>query len=83
MKTAIVPIGNSKGIRIPKVYLNELNIKETVDLEVKNQTIIIRPIKNKPRENWEECFKKMHTNNDDRMHIHDSLDIDQMDFEWK
>ena len=35
MKASIVPIGNSKGIRIPKILLQECCIGKEVDLEVK------------------------------------------------
>ena len=34
MLVSVVPIGNSKGIRIPKSILKQLNIKEKVELEV-------------------------------------------------
>ncbi|GAH76797.1 unnamed protein product, partial [marine sediment metagenome] len=41
----IVPIGNSKGIRIPKAILDQCDIENEVDLEVENGKIIIEPIK--------------------------------------
>jgi|GEM_PF-4900128 len=35
----------------------------------------------KPREGWEEAFKKMNENNDDKLLIPDSLDLEK-EWEW-
>src|SRR5215510_11058817 len=51
MKTRIVPLGNSQGIRIPKLILEEAAMPEDVELEVVGDTIVIRPAR-KPREGW-------------------------------
>ncbi len=66
MKTKIVQIGNSKGIRIPKVMLEQSGLGEEVQLEVKKQKIIIGPV-NKPRQGWVDAFKKMAEQADDRL----------------
>ena len=57
MKTNIVTIGNSQGIRIPKILLEQSKLSGEVELEVKGESIIILPAK-KPRANWDEEFKK-------------------------
>ncbi|MEQ8172968.1 MAG: AbrB/MazE/SpoVT family DNA-binding domain-containing protein, partial [Candidatus Eremiobacterota bacterium] len=67
MRATIVPIGNSKGIRIPKKILEECQIEKEVFLEVKNKSIIIKPVKTEPRKDWETSFKKMRELNDDRL----------------
>lgn len=81
MLVSVVPIGNSKGIRIPKSILQQLNIEEKVELEVHNKEILIRPVTKKPREGWYEEFIKMHQIGDDRMLI-DEL-REQEDFQWE
>ena len=81
MLVSVVPIGNSKGIRIPKSILQQLNIEEKVELEVHNKEILIRPIKRKPREGWSEEFMKMNNNGDDILLI-ENLD-EQDDFKWE
>lgn len=82
MKATIVPIGNSKGIRIPKAILEQCHMTSTVELETQDETIIIRPWKKEPRENWEQAFKTMHENNDDQLLIDDSLDINLENWKW-
>jgi len=43
METRIVKIGNSQGIRIPKVLLNQTNLKGKVKLEVRKNSLVISP----------------------------------------
>jgi len=71
MQVSVVKIGNSRGIRIPKSILQQLNIEEKVELEVHNKEILIRPIEKKPRESWSEEFIKMHQNDDDEIFINE------------
>ena len=82
MKASIVPIGNSKGVRIPRALLDLCQIKTEVDLEVKGKTLVIRPIKSHPRAGWAKAFKAMHEQGDDQLVIDDSLDLDIEDWEW-
>lgn len=58
MKTRLVQIGNSKGVRIPKPYLAESNLTDEVELEVRPHQIIIRST-SKPRQGWEDALRKM------------------------
>ena len=64
MKTKVVKIGNSRGIRIPKSLIHESGLKSEVELEVSDGQIIIKPILTN-RESWETAFKKMAKNKDD------------------
>jgi len=82
MKTNIVPIGNSKGIRIPKAILEQCNIKESVILEIEKDKIVIMPENKRPRSNWAEAFKSMRDNKEDKLVINDKLDLDMGDWEW-
>ena len=58
MKTRIIQIGNSQGIRIPKALLEQSELGDEVELKVSKEQIIIRPVR-KPRQGWEEAFQKM------------------------
>jgi antitoxin MazE len=44
MKIKVIKIGNSRGIRLPKVILHQIGITDEVDLEVERDRIILRPI---------------------------------------
>ncbi|HBO96476.1 MAG TPA: AbrB/MazE/SpoVT family DNA-binding domain-containing protein [Candidatus Omnitrophica bacterium] len=82
MKAAIIPVGNSKGIRIPKFVLEQCHIKNAVELEVKGCNIIIRPSRGEPREGWEEAFVKMAEAGDDHILMDDNLDLLMENWEW-
>ena len=64
MRTSIVRIGNSQGIRIPKVIIEQCQLGPDVELEVENKKLIIRSA-SLPREGWEEKFQAMAASGDD------------------
>ncbi|HXH09053.1 MAG TPA: AbrB/MazE/SpoVT family DNA-binding domain-containing protein, partial [Alphaproteobacteria bacterium] len=66
MKTRIIKIGNSQGIRIPKVLLEQSGLDEEVELEVHDARIVIRPA-DRPRQGWEEAFRSMAEAEDDQL----------------
>ena len=49
MQTAVVKWGNSHGIRLPKVFLQDIKISENdpVDVRVENERIVIKKINKK------------------------------------
>ena len=82
MKIRVVPVGNSKGIRIPRPLLELCHIHSTVELNVLGNAIVIRPLKRKPRAGWEAAFKTMHARGDDQLLIDDNIDLNFSDWKW-
>jgi len=82
MKVNIVAIGNSKGIRIPKSVLDQCKFHTEAELEVENNRIIIKPLRKKCRDGWDEAFKLMHEREEDVLLLDDSLDIEMKNWEW-
>lgn len=83
MRASIVRIGNSQGIRIPKVVLEQTRLEGEVELEVKDREILIRPV-SRPRQDWAQKFRAMAENGDDK--LLDSSSIDQTSWdkeEWQ
>jgi antitoxin MazE len=76
MKTRIVRIGNSQGVRIPKSLLEQTGLADEVELEVRDSTIIIKPA-GRPRVGWDDAFSKMAEHSDDEL-----LDPAIADSEW-
>ena len=66
MKTNIIRIGNSQGIRIPKILLEQSRLGTEVELEVEDEKIVIRPA-SQPRQGWGEKFRLMAESGDDTM----------------
>lgn len=67
LKATIVPIGNSKGIRIPKPILERCHIERDVILESEGHKIIIKPVRKKARQGWGQSFRKMSEKKDDKL----------------
>ncbi len=55
-RTRIVKIGNSQGIRIPKLMLEQLGLEREVELVMQADVLLIRAARH-PRQGWEEKFK--------------------------
>ena len=81
MEVSIVQIGNSKGIRLSKTIIEKYNLRDTVDLILEKGQIIIRP-STRPRKGWEEAFKEMSEQGDDRLLFNDVFDDENLE-EWK
>jgi antitoxin MazE len=78
----IVRIGNSQGIRIPKALLEQSGIDSDVEIEVQNQTLVIRSAK-QPRLGWEEAFGAMSLQGDDVLLDEDlTTEWHQTEWEW-
>ena len=56
MKTELIRIGNSRGVRIPKTLIEQCGLGEKVDLRVENECLVISP-ERRPREDWNEIFR--------------------------
>jgi antitoxin MazE len=83
MKASLIPIGNSKGIRIPVAILKQCNIANHVELEVEKDKIILKPIKGSPRKDWDRAFKLMHERKEDVLLIDEKIDTTMEDWQWK
>jgi antitoxin MazE len=82
MKTQIIQIGNSKGIRLPKSVIKQCDLKDEVEINIKGKKIVISS-SNKPREGWEAEFEKLTEAgkyNDEI--IFDNIENDSDDKEW-
>ncbi len=66
MKTKIVRIGNSLGIRIPRPLLEQTGLQGEVEIEAKGDRLIVRPAA-RPRAGWAEAFQTMAEHGDDAM----------------
>jgi antitoxin MazE len=58
LKTRIVKLGNSRGIRIPKLLLEQAGMDRDVEMEVRSGELIIRASQH-PRAGWDEMCKEI------------------------
>jgi antitoxin MazE len=67
MKALLVPIGNSRGVRIPKPLIEQCGLTDEVDLDVQDGTILIRAPRVGPRAGWTKAFARMAREGGDKL----------------
>ena len=66
IRSKIVKIGNSRGIRIPRTLLEQGGLTEDVEMTVEGDKLIIHSAR-RPRQGWEAQFAAMAEHGDDRL----------------
>ena len=82
VRARIVSIGNSQGVRIPKLLLEQTGIEGEVELEVKEDKIVIHALK-PARKDWEKAFESMAAQDDDRLLDEDVIESNWDEEEWQ
>jgi antitoxin MazE len=84
VRTRIIRIGNSQGVRIPKLLLEQTNLDGGVELELQDKQIVIRPARS-ARHDWEEAYRAMAERGHDGLLDADVLSSsvwDEEEWEW-
>ena len=55
MKSELIPIGNSRGVRIPKALIEQSGLTHSVEISVRPEGLLISPGR-RPRDGWAEAF---------------------------
>jgi antitoxin MazE len=82
MKTRLVRIGNSRGVRLPKPLIQQAGLTDEVELQVRGNTIIIAAGPGR-RAGWAEAARRLHKEGGDQL-----LDpptptrFDETEWEW-
>jgi len=64
MKSRIVRIGNSRGVRIPKPVIEQIGLGDDIEMVVREGALVITPL-GRPRAGWSEAFRAMAETGDD------------------
>ena len=78
MEIPIIPIGNSKGIRLSKTILEKYNLRDSVELVMESEYLILKPVK-QARKGWENAFIELHENKDDELLINDVFEDEKFE----
>ena len=82
-KTRIVRIGNSRGIRVPKVLLEQAQLPDEVELQAEHGRLVVRAAHG-PRTGWAEAAKTMHNRSDDQLlDASTSTRFDDKEWKWR
>ncbi len=66
IRSKVVKIGNSRGIRIPRTVLEQAGLTDEVEMTVEGNKLIIQAFRH-PRQGWEERFADMAKQGDDQL----------------
>jgi len=85
--TMLTKIGNSQGIRIPKPLIQQAHLENvSLELEVLENGLLIKPVNNTGRETWTENIEKViskHKGLQDEGLLEDLLnDNDLEEYKW-
>jgi antitoxin MazE len=81
MLIPLAAVGNSKGVRLPKNILKELEISDFLELSVERGAIVLRPPRS--RKGWAEAFAAMHKRWEDNMLVPDIYTNAEFDGDWE
>jgi antitoxin MazE len=81
VKTRLVRIGNSQGVRIPKAMIEQCGIGEEVEMAIKGHTLVIAPSK-APRQGWDQALRSMAGGDQDKLLLPDGLSEESDRTEW-
>ena len=82
MKTRLVRIGNSRGIRLPKPLIAQAGLTEEVELHVRDGAIVIERAST-PRAGWAQAAKEMHERDEDLLIAPStSTRFEEEEWEW-
>ena len=83
MKTRIVRIGNSQGIRLPRVLLNKAKLGNEVELQAEPGRIMISNT-TRLRTGWAEAARHMREKGDDSLiGTPVTTRFDKIDWKWR
>ena len=82
VRSKIVKIGNSRGVRIPRALLEQAGLKDQVEMRVEDNKLIIHSIR-EVRQDWEAHYSVMAANGDDRLiDQYIPTEWDEEEWEW-
>jgi antitoxin MazE len=82
LQVAIRAIGNSKGVVIPKIILEQSGIKEIVEMSVDGEKIVLSKPKNTVREHWAQDAQSLAKVGEDKLVLGDFANEEDGDWVW-
>jgi antitoxin MazE len=66
MKSRLIRIGNSRGVRLPKPLIEQAGLKEELEVQVREGAVVIRSHR-RPRAGWAGAARQMRERGDERL----------------
>ncbi len=82
MRTRIVAIGNSRGVRIPKPLLEQAGLSDEVELRAEDGRIVVAAVR-RARDGWAEAAAQLHARGEDALVETPAPLFDDEEWEWR
>lgn len=82
MKATIRKMGNSQGVLIPKAILAQLGLENEVEMEIVNDTLVLRRPRQAPRQGWAEASRQIAGDGDDTLVLGELPNADDAELKW-
>jgi len=80
MKTRLISIGNSRGVRLPKPLIEEAGLSDEVEIRVRAGAIVIAAAP-QPRAGWAEAAQRLSTRGEEEV-LEAPTHFDEEEWEW-
>ncbi len=81
MRTQLVRIGNSRGVRLPKTVIDEVGLTDEIDLRVEDQCVVIAPLR-APRSGWASAAQHLAAESKGLLDGYTPTRFDQDEWQW-
>ena len=83
MKSRLIRIGNSRGLRLPKPLIEEAGLREEVEVRIRGHALVITS-PGRPRAGWAEAARQMRERGHDRpLDPPTSTRFDDHEWRWR
>lgn len=82
MKTRLVRIGNSRGLRLAKPLIEQLGFEDEVEMRAEGGALVIRPSR-AVRAGWAEAAKRMAASGEGLLGEGVATRFDSEEWEWR
>ncbi len=82
MITEIRRVGNSRGVIIPKLLLNEAGLEKEAEITLESGAIVLRKPRRNPRQGWAEASRRIAAAGDDKLVWPEFGNVDDGELRW-
>ena len=83
MRTELIRIGNSRGVRIPKPLIEQVGLGYRVELLIEKDRLVICA-ERRPRQDWKESFRAAGSAGEDELLLEttEPNEFDRKEWKW-
>jgi antitoxin MazE len=81
MKSRLIRIGNSRGVRLPKAIIDQVGLADEVDLRVGDHCIVIAPGR-PPRAGWADAARRLGAESRGLLDPQTRTHFDEDEWDW-